>query len=308
MKERMIAHSMKISVFNDVWYDCLTAVLNDVIYSIDNNRVDLIFDNTYKYVVTEEKMNSGKVYHSFQTASTNTDSLSKAYFYNEVTKQFTNKKKLIKGIIELLKEGRIVIADVDMFYYMPEITGIYHINHIPHASFIHDYDKEKHEFLIFEGIEHRIPEEELAEACINLNGSTWSAMINESVNLPSVTLEDIKEQSKQIVDSVEQTIFNRDDLWVIDSPTPEDIDFFLSIATTHLNNIKNRNHANAWLYRNIINPNCSDNPFQKIEKEIEVLRKLIMVYCKKYKWETIAEIKKKVLVLIKQECDIWKTL
>lgn len=299
---------MKISLFNDVWYDCFTSVLNDVIYSIDSNRLDLIFNNTYEYDVIEQIMDSGKSYFSFQTVSTNRDSLSQAYFYNKEEKQFTKKRKLIKEIKKLLKEGRIVIAYVDMYYYLAEITSIYHITHLSHVSFIHDYDKQKKEFRVYENKEYSIPVEQLAEACINQSGHIWSTMINESADLPLVTLEDIKEQSKKIVESLEKNIFSRDDLWEIDSPTPEDIDYFLSIATTHLNNIKNRNHANAWLYKNIIKPDCTDNPFEKIENEIDVLRNLVMKNCRRYKWDKIPEIKERVLALLKQECDIWKAL
>ena len=295
-------------MFNKTWYNCNDAILNHIIYSLDKNREDLIYSNDYKYDSIGQPTPSGESFYSFQTYSTSHQKLYNLLFEYRKRITCTNGEELINTVIELLEQEHIVILHVDMYYYLPSMTSIYHVNHIPHLSFVHEYNEKDQTFYVYESKKEMISKKDLAEACLKGDGIIRDYKMKRNIVLPSISQSDVIRQSKQIIQSIENNILSKNNLWILDSPNHQDIDYFLTTASTHLDNIKNRNFANAWLYENILEPNCKSNPFKEIEQEFSNLRKLVIKNCITYNWKNISDIKEKVLDTIAQECNVWNSL
>lgn len=306
-RENDFLNIMEIKVFNKVWYDCYSAILNNFIYSLDENRLDVIYNNNYIYKKVTEKREDKPDFYSVNSDIYDQEKIKNVLF--EYTRELIimDKQELFQTICENLKQGNYITISVDMYHYPPAGESIYHVNHLIHNSFLHSYDEKSEVFTVMEGRPKPIGKEDLLNACIEGGGEVLIFKLKDTVRLEPVKLDEILENAVRIADSIEQ-ILNDYDIWDINNPDKSDMDYLVVIGTTHLDSITHRNRANEWLFTNV----CADREavaaFEKVEYDAKILRRKVLKACTAYDWNKILYVKEALRNVLMAERDAWKWL
>lgn len=297
---------MEIKLFQDIWFDCYSAFFNNIIFTLDEKRIDRIFSNNYFYIKNEEKNIDIKTYMNLNTLSTNLEKRKESLFQFIEKKYITDKDELFECICNNLNQNNLVMLQVDMYEYLPSIKSIYHKNHIPHSAHISKYDVNTGLFTVIERTVEEIPKEKLVQACLMLEGEISIFHLKDDIVIPPVTLEEVKSNAEVIIESLDRLLddFN---LWEIHEPLQKDFDYFVSITCgSHIESIKMRNHANAKLMPYVIKDKQIEELFLEIEDAVAVLQRSIIKECIRHNWDKIIEFREELFQILMMEKDAWK--
>ncbi len=298
----------EIEIFDDVWYECYNDFIFSLIYTIDKRQVDLIYLNKYKYFYTIQPTTENRCYKSLLTKQMNDDYLFHLVFKNLDDRVYKDEDELFRVLVETLDQGKFVSVRVDMYYWLPEITTIYHKTHIYHTAFLLDYDDEKDEFVILDKDVYRLNRAQALYAMLEGGGEIEITELRDNIKFPKITSEVILKNAKKIVASIDEVAQVRDEIWAIENPTQSEIDNFLAIVTTHIKNVESRQYANGWLWENILGLSKEENPFIGLEEEYKKLTAISVKLCITKRFDTIGELQNELFVLLEKEKEIWNTL
>jgi hypothetical protein len=130
---------------------------------------------------------------------------------NEQEVDFLEEEKFLKQIIDLLNQGKYVIVDVDLFYWIPD-SLCWNKNHWYHWSFVQEYDSCKKVFYVIDDSKFRygvfeVPQDRFIRAIKESNFDTKAYAYDIA---PAVVVDNIT--SKSVQSNVQSIIHNIRDI------------------------------------------------------------------------------------------------
>lgn len=290
--------------FNDVWYDCYSAIFNTLISSKQGRESYLIYRNSYQYLFHQENTPQGRGFYSL-IMETDVSEFEKKLLLNERVVQTSNEADIIATVVEAINQKKIVLADVDMFYWHPKFPLIYNKNHIYHTGFVYGYDFDKKNFSIFEEGDERVSFDNLVTSVKAAGGKIY---LYDAGQMDEVLYNDRKTivYAKEVIASIDEYLGSREKLWNVDEMNRDDLLYFMPIASTHLKSITYRAKANAFLFQKYIGKEEVVQEFKGLESRYEILKSKLMMACIRNRKEQIRLIKEEISGLMVKEKEIWE--
>lgn len=299
----------KIKPLTEFWIDCYSTAIFSILTSYCNVTQEYIYNNIYRYNYdVNEKKALGRVYVKMQIGQIEEELLK-----DKIECDFTSDNNIIDRIKEYIDRNKIIMIGIDMFYGIKD-TLQYQRHHIGHYILIEGYDDEEKLIYILETgkngyKEYTLTYDEINTAAKNFKSQSYVYTVNENYKSMMYDLQQVKENSIEIIKSIEEVESHIDEIWHVEGQ------YVLSMRDeidTHLKSIANRQKANALLLRCLSpdgNMNHSIEIFEQMEKEYFELRQMFIEKCNDGQYfEYEAKIKEKFVELLEREKELWKNL
>lgn len=309
----------KINVvpFRKFWQDCF----NCIVYSLIDYTFHVpdlyYYNNMYTYKITEETARDGDKEILYISATPWTDNFR---LIEEITReeelQFWETEKDVIGYIKkALDEDKVVLAAVDLFYWIDE--GLhYHHNHISHMSLVIGYDDDIQKMYILETgnggfTEFCVTYDCAIEAIQHTDFPTRVLELNKDAAVKMYDKADLAFYAKDVIKSIDEIVEKKDQLWAVEEVSEEGLYEVLSILQTHIFSMQNRAEIDAYLFENAFESDVIDNislseEFLKNANAFEKLKGVcIKLQHRKNRLEGIHKLKDNVFELLKKNRNLW---
>lgn len=291
--------------YNELWFDCYTSILYTLLFSDKSELREIIYNNDYEYLLNKEKTSEGKEFYSI-IMETFVGDLEKEILLNEKIIKVEDREDEIRIIKQNLNDGKVVLLDIDMYYWLPKFQAIYGINHIYHTGHVIGYTEDR--FILNEEGEEEISYNNLYLSSQNAGSNIYIYDRGIYRSEKKIKVELIKKNAYKIINSLEKCIAHEKDVWEIEGFDVKDIDYFAAIAGTHMKSIQNRVRGNTYLFNRIFEDETRGIFFKNMENECEILKNKLLIACMRYDIKKIFEIKSNLFNLLKKECEFWKDI
>lgn len=308
---------INILPFKEFWQDCF----NCIVYSITEYSQSVprlyYYNNMYKYNFTEETGTKNGVKYKSLVPWTDNFRLYDELTINQEKVNLAKIQKPIQFIKEKIDEEKIVLLAVDLFYWVD--GGLHYMKtHLMHESLVIGYDDDKTELIVLEITsrkgysEQRIDYQQAVKAIRGATISSYVSEIDRSMQIKMYTKDDLAFYAKQIIDSIDEKILNKDDIWRIEGFSDEDLSEMLLVVQTHVYSMQNRSYINAYMFENVFENNCIQGlsfceKFYELEKGFERLKGvLVRLHYKTNKYQEILKVKESILNMLVLERGLWQ--
>lgn len=138
----------EIKPFNEFWINCECTMLHSMLITLDEKYRILAYVNNYTYEVLHFPTPSGKWVDEVRIRPEIAE-LFQAVFKNRKDMRWGNYDKAAEDIRESLKQGKIVLAGVDLYYWIP-LNMCYHKHHVDHYAIINGFNEDKNIFYVMD--------------------------------------------------------------------------------------------------------------------------------------------------------------
>lgn len=307
---------MKISAFNDFWLDCYTTMLYSVLLSTNNIDKAYLYYNNYTYKITEIKSCFMEKEEYGISSYSEFSLLEKELLIDEEQINLYQSEKPIDDVKERIDVDKIVLAGVDLYYWVKE-TFHYKKNHVLHYALVSSYDERKKCLNVLETgesgySEYKVSYGQAVEAMRAFDGPSRAYNINKNLRGLGYNKVDISTQAVRIIESINQILEQQDRILSVEEMKLDDIFYLNDIMQTHLLNMSNRAKVNKHLFMYSFQEHVfGDYDFCEKFEELETQYELLKNFCIRagYKKEVrmcLQVIKEKVLKHLKEEREIWR--
>ncbi|GKU77861.1 BtrH N-terminal domain-containing protein [Paenibacillus sp. L3-i20] len=250
--------------FNEFWMNCMLNQAFSIAASAHPSYHNAAYLNIYRYYPWVAATDKEFRYPTIDTL----------YYLDDWTKfpltgvikliepgHFRNKETFTEEIKEVLRGGRNLSVNVDLYYWLPGSMA-WRKFHWYHYSLFNGYDEERSSFYVIDDTlagysEHEVPEERLRKAFLNAEYN-----INENYTGPAYyiynlhsTIEPYELQLSEVVENAERLErelgeFSIEGMWNVDS-SPDKYQSHITYALIGINIICNRHTANEGLIRTL---------------------------------------------------------
>lgn len=163
--ERYIKREIK--PFNEFWINCESTMLHSLLITLDEKYRVMAYVNNYIYEVLHFPAPS-KTWVNEARVKPEIMDMFQVVLKNKREVRWGNYDKAIEDIKDFLRQGKIVMAGVDLFYWIP-LNMCYHKHHVDHYAIINGFDEDKNVFFVMDtdNVKYRefeMPVEDVAEA------------------------------------------------------------------------------------------------------------------------------------------------
>lgn len=138
----------EIKPFNEFWINCESTMLHSLLITLDEKYRVLAYVNNYTYEQLPFVAPSTKRVNEVRVKPDIMD-LYHAVFQNEKAMRWGSVDQALEEIKEFLRQGKIVMAGVDLFYWIP-LNACYHKLHVEHYAIINGFNEEKGIFYVMD--------------------------------------------------------------------------------------------------------------------------------------------------------------
>ncbi len=291
--------------YSELWFDCYTSILYTLLCSDKSESGEIIYHNDYEYLLNKEKTSEGKEFYSI-TMETFIGDLEREILLNEKIITAADREDEFRIIKQNLNDGKVVLLDIDMYYWLPKFEAIYGINHIYHTGHIIGYTEDG--FILNEEGEEEISYHNLYLSSQYAGGKIYLYDRGNYRGEKKNITELIRKNACKIANSLEKCIAQEKNVWEVNQFDNKDIDYFAAIAGTHMKSIQNRMRANEYLFNRICQDKDKAAFFKNMENDCEILKNKLLINCMRYDIKKILEIKSNLFSLLKKECGFWKEI
>lgn len=300
--------SLDIQPFKDFWINCMFNMLYSVLISVEPSYRFAAYLNNYSYNISEiETPFKTKVNYLLL------DPLKNFYEKHGTNLLFESQPITFKDnpnfttyLKELIKQGKIVLVGVDLFYWIPR-SICWKRYHWEHYSMINGFDDDKKVFYVFdENIlgydQYEIPEERFCVAVKNSPLEPHGFIYNTKCIKPfKLSLNEVAFYAERLMN--ELTITNSKPLWQL-SDADYTAGHMQDLFSMYIFQIVNRHKANQLLFRTL--------QTQEIIPDSTITHNLIQ-YCQnlqsgwnqtkaKFMWTYVSKDKQSDIKAINEQC------
>lgn len=138
----------EIKPFNEFWINCESTMLHSLLITLDEKYRVMAYTNNYVYEVLHFPTPSRKWINEVRVKPEIMD-IFHVVLKNKREVQWNDYDKAVCEIKDFLKQGKIVMAGVDLFYWIP-MNMCYHKHHADHYAIINGFDDEKDIFFVMD--------------------------------------------------------------------------------------------------------------------------------------------------------------
>ena len=309
---------INILPFREFWQDCF----NCIVYSMTKYAFDVpklyYYNNMYTYKITEEAVVENGKRISYMSATPWTDNfrLIDEITTNRELQWWEDEKDIIGYIKKNLDNDRIVLAGIDLYYWIQE--GLhYHHNHIDHYSLIIGYDDEKEEMIVLETgddmfAEFRVGYDDVKEAVSHCDMPTRTSDINWDAKVTMFSKEDLVYYAGDIINSIQELEERKHDFWNVNEISNDGLYEVLSILQTHIFSMQNRASIDSYMFKNAFKSDVIDGislseTLTGIAREFEKLKgSCIKHLYRENRKPGIQALKDRTFELLEKNKNIWQ--
>ncbi|OAB42551.1 hypothetical protein [Paenibacillus antarcticus] len=310
--------------FNEFWMNCMLNQAFSIAESTHSSYRYAAYLNIYSYFPWAAATDSEFRYPTI-------DSL---YYLDDWTRfpltgvikliepgHFSNKEAFTEEIKEVLRGGRNLSLNVDLYYWLPDSLA-WKKFHWYHYSLFNGYDDERSSFYVIDDtlagyLEYEVPEERLkkafnnAEYNINTNytgPAYYIYNLHTSIEPYELKISEVVENAERLARELED--FSMEGMWNVDT-RQEKYSSHITYALIGINIICNRHIANVALIRTLQEQKLLDEKLcEALSERIDVIRdgwdevKQAFVT---HKFDRIREIER-AEGLLSKEREFWRML
>ena len=138
----------EIKPFNEFWINCESTMLHSLLITLDERFRIFAYVNNYTYEVLHFPAPSGRWVDETRIRTEISD-LFQVVLKNKREIRWSNYDKVVEDIKRFLRQGKVVMAGVDLFYWIP-LNMCYHKYHMDHYAIINGFDEEKNIFFVMD--------------------------------------------------------------------------------------------------------------------------------------------------------------
>lgn len=307
---------LQIEAFNDFWLDCNTTILYSILLSTKAVDKAYIYNNGYEYKLLEEDVQDTNEIFVSICSTADTSILKNRMLKNEQEVNLYSQSCPIAAIKEILDQERIILLRVDLFYWIDD-NHHYGNTHLDHYSLVKGYDEERKCLIVFEtGIkgycEYLISYDKAVEAICAAHATSLVYDIDYELEEIMYTKQDIVRNAEIIISSIDYVCSNQEYILCVSEMSEDGIRDVYDVLQTHLFGMQNREKVNRHLFmisfeNEVINGYSFCKEFERLEGQFEILKGIcIKNQLKKNNWEVLECLKNKMILLLREEREIWK--
>lgn len=160
----------EIKPFNEFWINCESTMLHSLLITLNEKYRMLAYVNNYRYERIPF-LSPGKKWVNEVRVKPEIAELYHAVLKNERTMRWGSVDQTLEEIKEFLRQGKIVMAGVDLFYWIP-LNTCYHKLHVEHYAMINGFNERNNSFYVMDTDnvkfqEFELPADTVAEAIVH---------------------------------------------------------------------------------------------------------------------------------------------
>lgn len=154
----------EIKPFNEFWINCESTMLHSLLITLDEKYRVLAYVNNYTYeklpflAPSKKWVNEARVKPDIME-------LYHAVLKNEKIMHWGSMDQGLEEIREYLRQGKIVMAGVDLYYWIP-LNTCYQKHHAEHYAIINGFDERKNTFFVMDTDNVKYREFEMSADCV----------------------------------------------------------------------------------------------------------------------------------------------
>lgn len=311
--------SLGIKPFNDFWLSCGYNILFSILSAAESSYRLAALMNDYSYEASEDETPTGTKYSRILLNPM--VSFQEKYLLDIASPQelnFKNEKNYIELLKDLIKKNEIIIAGVDLFYWIPN-SMCWNKYHWEHYSLINGFDEEKNVFYVLDADdigfnEFEIPTDRFLTAIqhspLEPHGYIYKIKNN---------IEQFKLDMNEVADNARRLKNNLEAIKHMSMYGLRDVDFeaghMCDLNAMQIYQVVNRQIANQLLFRAIQEELHNYEFFDNLIKCCQELQEgwklvkniLVKAYIKKDRKSILAEIDERLKFLLNKEYEMWDT-
>ena len=157
----------EIKPFNEFWINCESTMLHSLLITLDDKYRVFAYINNYSYEILHFPAPSKKWVNEVRVRP-EIANLFQMVLKNKKEMHWNNYEKALEDIKGFLRQGKIVMAGVDLYYWVPP-NMCYKKHHADHYAIINGFDDARNVFFVMDtdNVKYRefeMPAEEVANA------------------------------------------------------------------------------------------------------------------------------------------------
>ena len=157
----------EIKPFNEFWINCESTMLHSLLITLDEKYRAMAYVNNYTYEVLHFPAPSKKWVNEVRVKPEIMD-MFQVVLKNKREVRWKNYDKAVEDIKNFLRQEKIVMVGVDLFYWIP-LNMCYHKHHVDHYAIINGFDENNNIFFVMDTDnvkyrEFKLPVEDVIEA------------------------------------------------------------------------------------------------------------------------------------------------
>lgn len=306
----------RFTPFRDFWLDCNAAMLFSILLSTNSIDKAYLYNNRYEYKLLEEDVpDTNETFVSLRPMM-DTSLLMNEMFADEREEKLYCHSSPIDEIKKILDQGRILMLDVDLFFWV-EDTVQYGNIHLNHYSLVEGYDDGKKSLVVLETgnrgyYKYLVPYDKATEAIRATGEESLTYILNDDLKGLLFSKNDIIRNAETIIRSLDYVFANQEYFLSVSTLSSLGICDVYNTVQTHLFEIQNREKVNRKLFSNafemdVVDGYCFSREFRSLEKKFEIQKNLcIKNQLMRSNGRILEEIGKKTMALLKEEQEVWK--
>lgn len=134
----------EITPFNEFWINCESTMLHSLLITVDEKYYPLTLNNCYTYEQLHFSAPSGKSINEVRV-KTEIQDMFDVVLKNRKPVKWVDYEGAKADIKKYLREGKIVLVGVDLYYWIPK-NMCYGKHHVDHYAIINGFDEDKDVF------------------------------------------------------------------------------------------------------------------------------------------------------------------